>query len=45
MYAVIKTGGKQYRVAKDAVLEVERVERALHARERAALLIEAISRY
>lgn len=25
MYAVIKTGGKQYRVAKDEVLEVERL--------------------
>ncbi|MEM9027484.1 MAG: 50S ribosomal protein L21 [Pseudomonadota bacterium] len=25
MYAVIKTGGKQYRVAKDDVLEVERL--------------------
>ena len=25
MYAVIKTGGKQYRVAKDDVLEIERV--------------------
>ncbi|MGE0628383.1 MAG: 50S ribosomal protein L21 [Hyphomicrobiaceae bacterium] len=26
MYAVIKTGGKQYRVAADDVLEVERIE-------------------
>jgi large subunit ribosomal protein L21 len=25
MYAVIKTGGKQYRVAKDDVLEIERI--------------------
>lgn len=25
MYAVIKTGGKQYKVAKDDVLEVERL--------------------
>ena len=25
MYAVIKTGGKQYKVAKDEVLEVERL--------------------
>lgn len=25
MYAVIKTGGKQYRVAKDDVLRIERV--------------------
>lgn len=25
MYAVIKTGGKQYRVSKDDVLEIERV--------------------
>ena len=25
MYAVIKTGGKQYRVAKDEVLEIERL--------------------
>jgi len=25
MYAVIKTGGKQYKVAKDQVLEVERL--------------------
>ncbi|MGL4396289.1 MAG: 50S ribosomal protein L21 [Hyphomicrobium sp.] len=25
MYAVIKTGGKQYRVAKDDVLEIERL--------------------
>ena len=26
MYAVIKTGGKQYRVAKDDVLEIERLD-------------------
>ena len=26
MYAVIKTGGKQYRVAKDDVLTIERLE-------------------
>lgn len=26
MYAVIKTGGKQYRVAKDDVLVIERLE-------------------
>jgi large subunit ribosomal protein L21 len=26
MYAVIKTGGKQYRVAKDDVLSVERLD-------------------
>ena len=26
MYAVIKTGGKQYRVAKDAVIKVERLD-------------------
>jgi large subunit ribosomal protein L21 len=26
MFAVIRTGGKQYKVAKDDVLEVERVE-------------------
>ena len=26
MYAVIKTGGKQYRVAADDVLEIERLE-------------------
>lgn len=26
MYAVIKTGGKQYRVAKDDVVEVERLQ-------------------
>ena len=25
MYAVIKTGGKQYRVAKDELLEIERL--------------------
>ena len=25
MYAVIKTGGKQYRVAKDDVLKIERI--------------------
>jgi len=25
MYAVIKTGGKQYRVAKDDVIEIERL--------------------
>ena len=25
MYAVIKTGGKQYRVSKDEVVEIERV--------------------
>lgn len=26
MYAVIKTGGKQYRVAKDDVLTIEKIE-------------------
>ncbi len=26
MYAVIKTGGKQYRVAKDDVLDIEKLE-------------------
>lgn len=26
MYAVIKTGGKQYRVSKDEVLKIERIE-------------------
>jgi large subunit ribosomal protein L21 len=26
MYAVIKTGGKQYRVAQDDILEVEKLE-------------------
>ena len=26
MYAVIKTGGKQYRVSKDDVLQIERLE-------------------
>ncbi|GJM02430.1 MAG: 50S ribosomal protein L21 [Rhodomicrobium sp.] len=26
MYAVIKTGGKQYRVAKDDVIKIEKVE-------------------
>ncbi len=26
MYAVIKTGGKQYRVAKDDVLTVEKLD-------------------
>ena len=26
MYAVIKTGGKQYRVAQDDVLEVEKID-------------------
>lgn len=26
MYAVIKTGGKQYKVQKDDVLEIERIE-------------------
>jgi len=26
MYAVIKTGGKQYRVAKDAVIKIERLK-------------------
>ena len=26
MYAVIKTGGKQYRVAKDDVIEVEKLD-------------------
>lgn len=26
MYAVIKTGGKQYRVAKDAVIKIERLD-------------------
>ncbi|AQU86692.1 50S ribosomal protein L21 [Komagataeibacter xylinus] len=26
MFAVIRTGGKQYRVAKDAVLKVEKLE-------------------
>lgn len=28
MYAVIKTGGKQYRVAANAVIEVEKLEAA-----------------
>lgn len=28
MFAVIKTGGKQYRVQKDDVLEIERLEAA-----------------
>ena len=28
MYAVIKTGGKQYRVSKDDVIEVEKLETA-----------------
>jgi len=31
MYAVIKTGGKQYRVAKDDILEVEKLEAAIGA--------------
>ena len=26
MYAVIKTGGKQYRVAKDDIIEVEKLD-------------------
>lgn len=26
MYAVIKTGGKQYRVAADEILEIEKIE-------------------
>ena len=26
MYAVIRTGGKQYRVSKDDVIEIERLE-------------------
>lgn len=26
MYAVVKTGGKQYRVAKDDIIEIERLE-------------------
>ena len=26
MYAVIKTGGKQYRVAKDEVIKIERLD-------------------
>jgi large subunit ribosomal protein L21 len=26
MYAVIKTGGKQYRVAKDSIIEVEKLD-------------------
>jgi len=28
MYAVIKTGGKQYRVAKDEILKIEKLEGA-----------------
>ncbi len=32
MYAVIKTGGKQYRVAKDDVITVERLDRRSRAR-------------
>ncbi len=32
MYAVIKTGGKQYRVAADDVLEIERLEGEAGAR-------------
>ena len=26
MYAIIETGGKQYKVAKDSVIEIERIE-------------------
>ena len=26
MYAVVKTGGKQYRVAKDTIIEVEKLD-------------------
>ena len=29
MYAVIKTGGKQYRVAKDDIIEVEKLDAAI----------------
>lgn len=29
MYAVIKTGGKQYRVSKDDIIEVEKLETAI----------------
>ncbi|MBI3440355.1 MAG: 50S ribosomal protein L21 [Proteobacteria bacterium] len=29
MYAVIKTGGKQYRVAKDDIIEVEKLDTAI----------------
>ena len=32
MYAVIKTGGKQYRVAKDELLEIERHRRGYDSR-------------
>ena len=32
MYAVIKTGGKQYRVSKDDVLNIERLEGEASAR-------------
>ena len=31
MFAVIRTGGKQYRVAKDAVLKIEKLEAAAGA--------------
>ena len=31
MYAVIKTGGKQYRVSKDDILEVEKLDAAIGA--------------
>jgi large subunit ribosomal protein L21 len=31
MYAIIETGGKQYRVEKDDVIDVERLESALGA--------------
>ncbi len=31
MYAVIKTGGKQYRVAKDDIIEVEKLDTAIGA--------------
>jgi large subunit ribosomal protein L21 len=31
MYAVIKTGGKQYRVTKDDIIEVEKLDAAIGA--------------
>ena len=38
MYAVIKTGGKQYRVAKDEVIKIERLDGEVGASVTATVL-------
>ena len=39
MYAVIKTGGKQYKVSKDDIISVEKLSEA--ARKKEGIIIDA----